>query len=248
MKLSHPLWLPLIAVTCAWLPAVAADGGSAEPVAATNAPQFGTIQLFNGRNLDGLHLFLEDPSADPAKTFSVSDGILHITGKPRGYARTLLPYSDYTLHVEWRFPNGAANSGVLLHMVNRDEIWAKGYEAQLLSGRAGDINIFWDARSNEESLGRMPKGMSTGRLPRPAKDSPEKPLGEWNTFDIVAAGDTLTLTVNGVLVNRMTGLRPEAGTIGLQSEAGAVDFRNVTLTPLPPAVNLHTPMPPPPQN
>ena len=36
----------------------------------------------------------------------------------------------------------------------------------------------------------------TGLLPRPAPESVEKPLGEWNTFDIIAAGDTLTLPLH----------------------------------------------------
>jgi hypothetical protein len=36
----------------------------------------------------------------------------------------------------------------------------------------------------------------------------EKLLGEWSTLDIVAAGDTLTRTVNGVQLNRMTGVPP----------------------------------------
>jgi type 1 glutamine amidotransferase len=229
--------------------AAAASGGAkpgVTPVAPAVDPQFGTIRLFNGRNLDGLKVFLEDPSSDPARTFKVEDGILHVSGTPRGYVRTLVPYADYTLHVEWRFPSGKANSGVLLHMVNRDEIWQKGFEAQLQSGRAGDINVFWDARGREETVNPSSKGGShpTGRVQRPAAQSAEKPLGEWNTFDIVAAGDTLTLTVNGVQVNRMSGVLPSAGTIGLQSEDGPVDFRNVTLTPLRPATALSSPISP----
>src|SRR5258706_10222814 len=229
MKLGKPACLFLTAVLgCPLLPAGAAESGNARPatpsVAASNDPQFGTIQLFNGRNLGGLRVFLEGSSADPAKTFKVEDGILRVRGTPRGYARTQLPYADYKLHVEWRFPNGKANSGVILHIVNRDEIWPKGYEAQLATDRAGDINIFWDARSKEESLGRRPPAFSTGRLARPAAESAEKPLGEWNAFDIVAAGDTLTLTVNGVQGNRMTGVLPSAGRIGRQSGGGRGGF------------------------
>jgi len=225
----------------------AADNGNANNAMVNRssaAAQFGSIQLFNGRNLDGLHAFLEDAAADPANTFRVEDGILHVTGTPRGYVRTEIPFADYKLHLEFRFPSGKANSGVLLHMVNRDEIWAKGFEANLPTDHVGDINFFWDARSNEELLGRSTTGLSTGRLPRSTPRSQEKPLGEWNTFDIVAAGDTLTLTLNGVEVNHMTGVVPSAGSIGLQSEIAAVDFRNVILTPLPPAVDLHAPMPP----
>jgi len=41
----------------------------------------------------------------------------------------------------------------------------------------------------------------------------------------------------------MTGVTPSGGMIGLQAEGTPIDFRNFTLTPLPPAKDLHAPMP-----
>jgi hypothetical protein len=248
MMPSRKGWLFLIAVmSCPWLAAAAAEGADARPVAPasqSNAAQFGTLRLFNGRNLDGWQIYLEDPAADPAKTWTVRDGILRCSGAPQGYIRTQIAYADYRMHVEWRWPNAAGNSGVMLHIVNRDEIWPKSFEANLQAGRVGDINNFWDARSKEEILGRVAGRFTTGRVVRPAKESAEKPPGEWNSFDIVASGDTITLTVNGVEVNHVTGVTPSGGMIGLQSEGGAaIEFRDVTLTPLPPAKELHAPMP-----
>src|SRR5215216_7264943 len=137
---------------------------AAPAIAQTNEPAPAAIQLFNGRNLDGLHVHLEDPAVDPASVWKVEDGVLRCSGAPRGYVRTTLPYADYKLHVEWRWPKGRGNSGIMLHMVNRDEIWPKGIEAQLAAGRAGDFNTFHDARSKEEIVSRNPKGLSTGRL------------------------------------------------------------------------------------
>jgi hypothetical protein len=202
-----------------------------------------TLQLFNGRNLDGLEAYTEKPSAESATTWTVVNGVLVCSGSPRGYLRTRMASADYRLHVEWRWPAGVTkgNSGVILHIVNRDEIWPKAFEANLAAGHAGDINNFVDARSKEEVLGRTPTGFSTGRVTRPAAASAEKPPGEWNTFDIIAAGATLTLIVNGVEVNRVTEVTPSAGMIGLQSEGSAVEFRNLTLTPLPPAKDMHVP-------
>ncbi len=224
---------------------VADSQGATPPVAPapSNAPQFGTIQLFNGRNLDGLQVFLADPTADPAKTWTVKDGILHATGIPHGYIRTQMAYADYKLHVEWRWPGTAGNSGVVMHVVNRDEIWPKGFEVNMLAGQAGNFAVFWDARSKDESVGRIPDRFSTGRLARRAPESIEKPLGEWNAFDIVAAGDTITVMVNGVEVNKMTGVTPSAGMIALQSEGVAIEFRNWTLTPLSAQKDLVTPVP-----
>jgi hypothetical protein len=240
--------LLLVAFVAVWpvLAAVAADttgGAPVTPPALANVAQFGTLRLFNGRNLDGLHPFLADPAADPAKTWSVRDGVLHCTGTPNGYLRTQIAYADYRLHVEWRWSGAGGNSGVILHIVNRDEIWPKGFEANLLMGQAGTFASFWDARAREESVGRIPGRFSTGRLERRGPASAEKPLGEWNNFDIVAAGDTITVSVNGVEVNRLTGATPSGGMIALQSEGAAIDFRNVTLTPLPPAKDMATPVP-----
>ncbi|HEX2854470.1 MAG TPA: DUF1080 domain-containing protein, partial [Opitutaceae bacterium] len=80
-------------------------------------------------------------------------------------------------------------------------------------------------------------------LSRTAPATVEKPPGEWNTYEIVVSGDTITLTVNGTLVNRMTNVQPSAGMIAFQSEGTPIDFRNIELTPLPAAKDLNAPMP-----
>ena len=41
--------------------------------------------------------------------------------------------------------------------------------------------------------------------------SAERPTGEWNTYDIICAGDTVTLRVNGVEQNRATGVTLTSG-------------------------------------
>jgi 3-keto-disaccharide hydrolase len=237
----------LTLMMCPLLAAGAADSATAgppvTPPALSNAPQFGTIQLFNGRNLDGLHVFLTDPAADPAKTWTVKDGVLQGTGTPLGYIRTQMAYADYRLHVEWRWPGTPGNSGVVMHIVNRDELWPKGFEVNMLAGQAGSFALFWDARSKEANVGRIANRFSTGRLVRHAPESIEKAPGEWNAMDIVADGDTITVMVNGVEVNRMTGVTPSGGLIALQSEGAAIEFRNWTLTPLPAQKDLVTQVP-----
>ena len=201
-----------------------------------------TVQLFNGENLDGLYAYSGEAGVEPSEMWQVQEGILHATGVGKGYIRTQLPYADYSLHVEWRWPKEPGNSGVLVNMVNGDQLWPKGFECQLARGRAGEFASFGDARSKEEIVSRNPNGVSTGRLLLRVP-SAEKPIGEWNAYDIVVAGDTITLLVNGVEVNRMTGVAPSAGMIGLQAEGTPIDFRSFALTPLPPAKDLHAPMP-----
>jgi 3-keto-disaccharide hydrolase len=200
-----------------------------------------TIELFNGKNLDGLRVYCEVSDA-AAGLWRVEDGMLRTSGEHKGYIRTEIPYADYKLQLEWRWPAGAGNSGVLFHLVNGDLLWPKGFECQLASGRAGDLSSYVDARSKEEIVSRNPTGYSTGRLPQPGP-SAEKPVGEWNTLEAVAEGDKLTIWINGKQVNRMTGLVPSAGMIAMQAEGAPIDFRNITLTPLPRAKDLHAPMP-----
>ena len=53
--------------------------------------------------------------------------------------RTSKTYSDYKLHVEWRWPSEATNSGIFVHGQYADTIWLKCIECQLQSGNAGDF-------------------------------------------------------------------------------------------------------------
>ena len=64
------------------------------------------------------------------------------------------------------------------------------------------------------------------KAPRKGADV-EKPFGEWNAMEIELKGGTLVNRVNGVELNRLTGIAVPAGAIALQSEGGAVQFRNI---------------------
>lgn len=207
----------------------------------SESPASGT-QLFNGEDLTGLFVYVDGNTHEPSECWRVEDGILRCMGVGKGYVRTNMAYADYRLHVEWRWPESTGNSGLLLHIVNGDVLWPKSFECQLATGRAGEFASFFDARSTDEIVSRNPRGVSTGRLPRPGP-SAEKPLGEWNVYEAIVEGDSITLLVNGTEVNRMTGVRPAAGMIGLQAEGTPIDFRNFSLTPLPPAKDMHAPMP-----
>jgi hypothetical protein len=187
--------------------------------------QTGTIQLFNGKDLENWIFCLKDKSADPGKVFSVRDGLIHITGDPFGYMRTKDSYSDYRLHVEWRWPSEATNSGVFVHAQKPDAIWLKCVECQLMAGNAGDFVCMNGAEMNERSDKSTP-------IVRKLSPSSEKPTGEWNTMEVVCKQDTIEVYVNGVLQNKGTNVSVSSGSICLQSEGKDIEFRNVFLTPL----------------
>jgi hypothetical protein len=60
--------------------------------------------------------------------------------------------------------------------------------------------------------------------------SSEKPVGEWNTMEIVCNESSIEVFVNGVLQNRGTNVSINKGYICLQSEGKSIEFKNIFLT------------------
>lgn len=180
-------------------------------------------QLFNGKDLKGWVFHLKDPSVDPAKVFTVQNGVIHIKGDPFGYMRTQKQYADYNLHVEYRYPGELSNSGVFIHAQQPDTIWPRCIECQLKAGNAADFVLMNGSTMNEQKD-------KSKRMIAKMKDSNEKPAGEWNSMDITCKGNTIEVKVNGLLQNSGTGLNISKGHICLQSEGKDVEFRNVLLT------------------
>jgi hypothetical protein len=183
-----------------------------------------SIRLFNGKDLNNWVFHLKDPSVDPVTVFTIKDGVIHIKGDPFGYMRTKETYSDYNLHVEWRYPSELTNSGVFIHAQQPDTIWLKCFECQLKSGNAGDFVLM-----NGADMNRTDK---SGKVVRKLTESNEKPVGEWNSLDVRCLGNTIEVSVNGTPQNKGTGLNVSKGSICLQSEGKDVEFRNVVLTKL----------------
>jgi hypothetical protein len=61
------------------------------------------------------------------------------------------------------------------------------------------------------------------------KDSRVKPAGEWNTLELTARGQTLTLWVNGAVTCRFNDCGLPEGRVGLEAEGYPVEFRNLKL-------------------
>lgn len=183
------------------------------------------IVLFNGKDLNNWTFHLKDQSVDPAKVFAVRNGVITISGDPFGYMRTNESYSDYTLHVEWRYPVEATNSGVFVHGQKPDTIWLKCFECQLKAGSAGDFVCMNGADMNERTD-------KSNRSVKKLAHASEKPVGEWNSMDVVCKANTIEVIVNGVLQNKGTGLNVNKGHICLQSEGKEIEFKNVYLTKL----------------
>lgn len=187
----------------------------------------GEVAIFNGKDLSGLTAHPND-GGKMEDVWTVRDGVLVCKGTPAGYIRTTRDFKNYVLRLEWRFDpaKGAGNSGVLLRMVGPDKVWPKSVEAQLHSGNAGD---FWNI--DNYVMTTDPKRTS-GRNTKKTHGN-ERPLGEWNQYEIIVNGGDVILRVNGEELNRATGVEANAGKICFQSEGAEIHFRNIVLVPLP---------------
>ena len=215
----------LIAILLTALSAVLPAQARQKKVRAARTRGIDKIQLFNGRDLSNWAFKLRDPGVDPAKVFFVRNGVIHITGEPFGYMRTKDIYSDYQLHVEYRWPMEATNSGIFLHAQLPDTIWPKSVECQLQAGNAGDFICMSGSDMNERSD-------KSKRSVKKMAASSEKPAGEWNVLEIICKTNTIEVSVNGIIQNKATGVNISKGHICLQSEGKDIEFRNVYLTRL----------------
>jgi hypothetical protein len=184
-----------------------------------------TISLYNGKDLSGWVGIFKDANVKTEDVFAVQDGVIHCKGHPAGYIRTEKDYTSYVLKVQWRFVK-PGNSGVLVRVQAPDKVWPKSVECQLNSGDAGDI---WDI---DEFPIKTDPGRTGGRRTKKMKPSNEKPIGEWNEYEITLDGGNLTLKVNGDVQNQATDMQVVPGKILLQSEGAEIEFRNIELTPL----------------
>ncbi|HEY5043114.1 MAG TPA: DUF1080 domain-containing protein [Verrucomicrobiae bacterium] len=185
------------------------------------------VDLFNGKDFSGWTFCLRS-NAEPAKTFSITNGLMHCTGQPFGYARTEKSYRDYKLTVEWRFVKVAPradNTGVFVHLQTPDAVWPREIENQGQFHHQGEIIL----TGGVTAKGYAGPQMHFVKMQRPQN---ENPVGEWNTYEIICRSDTLENYVNGKLMNEVTGLNVTSGAIAVQSEGGDWELRKIFIEPL----------------
>jgi hypothetical protein len=188
-------------------------------------------ELFNGKDFTG---WVADARTGAANAWSIKDGVIVCKGTPSGYLRTNDTYTQYQVTVEWRFTK-SGNTGVVVHInvplpasanIRPNRTWPLCIECQGMHDHQGDFWIWSGAKVNE------PLQQTNGVIMK--KPSAEKPLGEWNTYQVVCKDDTVTIIVNGTEMNKVTGCNLKEGAIGLQSEGAAIEVRKVYVEPLTP--------------
>ncbi len=178
----------------------------------TSPPQWGrAIRLFNGTDLSGWHV------VGGTNQWQAVNNVLR-NGAAGGNLVTDARFTDFKLHLEFRYPKGS-NSGVYLR---------GRYEVQIADSVPPEpVN---------DLLGSV-YGFIT-----PSEMANRKP-DEWQSYDITLLGRMITIVLNGKTVvsnQEIPGITGGAldsdegapGPLMLQGDHGVIEYRNIVLTPV----------------
>ena len=190
-----------------------------------------TENLFNGKDLSNWNFIVDKDKVAAEDVYTVKDGAILIQGMPFGYMYTKKKYSNYILELEWAWVGEASNSGIFLAIAETKagNPFPNGIECQLKAGLAGDFVLL--GGSDLDEYVAPAEGRPSFPVMNKRESSNEKPVGEWNKAKIEVRDGKITVYINGTLQNQGTN-KVKEGYIGLQSEGGPIQFKNVKLTQL----------------
>lgn len=188
------------------------------------------IPLFNGKDLKGWKQY-----AGKEGVWTVEKDMIVCEKAGGGWLGTDKDYADFELRLEYRL-TPAGNSGVYIRAPETGHISRVGMEIQILD----------DAHPNYAKLNNYQYSGSIYHVVGPSERA-TRPAGEWNEMHIWAKGKQVSVTINGkkvvdadltkhlenpAVAKEHTGLKRDAGKIGLQSHTDRVEFRNIRIREL----------------
>lgn len=133
-------------------------------------------------------------------------------------------FGDAVFHCEFRFTKveGKAgyNSGVYVRNSKDGGIW---HQAQIGDGGGGYLFGETPGANGEKKFFTTTGDVKDGRV---------KPAGEWNTIEITARGNVLTLWVNGAVTCEVKDCGNPKGLVGVEGEGYRIEFRNLKVKEL----------------
>ncbi len=240
------------------IPRLLVPAAIAAAVVSAHAADRGFVSLFNGKDLSGWKV----PAGDGGH-WKVLDGVIDYDARSEATGDKNLwsekEYKDFVLKIDWRIkettglypvptvlPDGSHKKGpdgkdIITPTPNADSgIYLRGTSK-------AQLNIWcWPIGSGEvygyRMDQKMPPAVRAGVTPKMRAD---KPVGEWNTFEITMKGDRLTVVLNGKKVIDHAQLPdvPAKGALALQHHGGfkdgkyspassLVQFRNIAIKEL----------------
>jgi hypothetical protein len=208
------------------------------------APQ-GFNALFNGQNLDGWKGLLASPFDNPSKRaglsaeqtaekqkeadanmrahWKVDNGDILFDGKGRSLC-TMKDYGNFEMLVDWKIPP-KGDSGIYLRGSPQVQIWDPFSSVANLNTAVGSGGLF-----NNKTNAANPLKVA------------DKPVGQWNHFQILMIGEKVNVFLNDELVVQNTTLENywdrkqpifPAGQIELQNHGDHLWFKNIYIRELP---------------
>jgi len=143
------------------------------------------------------------------------DGALQGKNGKAGFIVSKDSYTDFEIRAEF-WADDDANSGIFLRCQDRNKVGADN---------AYEVNIF-DKRPDPSYGTGAIVNVAMVRQPMP------KAANRWNTYEITARGDRMTVVLNGLQTVDGHDGRHRSGPIALQSAAGTIRFRKVEIRPI----------------
>jgi hypothetical protein len=251
MRTTRPAWLVaagLLFASLAWVAAGRAEPGD------------GFTALFNGMDLTGWVV----PAGDGGH-WKVVDGVIDYDAESQATGDKALwserEYTDFVLRLDWRLKEAPfINKNVpyiLPDGTHAKDIHGKELRLALPDADSGvylrgdgrfQVNIWcWPIGSGEMYSIRMdPKTLPELRAAVTPRTQADKPVGEWNHFEITVKSKTVTVALNGktVIPGATIPDLPDRGRIALQHHGGKnrrgewtgppslVQFRNIEIKEL----------------
>jgi hypothetical protein len=230
--------------------------------AAMNVAPAGFTSLFNGKDLTGWKI----PVGDNGH-WKVIDGVIDYDASSEATGDkslwTTRSFKNYEARVDWRIketpfistgmrivmPDGSNKKNEAGQEIRITAPDSDSGFIQRGSGKA-QLNIWnWPVGSGE-MYGYRTHAESSAAIKRAATPivNADKNIGEWNTFEVTAKGNTLSVKLNGLVIIPLITLPdlPAEGPLGLQHHGGPkgadgkytgipalVQFRNIFVKELP---------------
>ena len=217
----------------------------------TPGSEDGFISLFDGKTTTGWHTF---GKTGVGKVWKVEDGMLHLDAASKktyqtpegGDIVTNDEYDNFHLKLDWRLsPKG--NSGVIFYVKEEPkykETWHTGPEMQVLDNGTSSAEGHPDAKIVSHRAGDLYDLIVSKEV--------VKPVGEWNTAEIISNNGKLDFYLNGqhtlsttmwdenwktmVAKSKFKDMPDfgiyKKGRIGLQDHGDDVWFRNIKIKKL----------------
>jgi hypothetical protein len=201
-------------------PAIAAD---ADTQSAFKADPQGWVSIMPPTDLKGWYRVSVPPGKElgRAQWHVDADKKLLICDGDGGHDMLLTEkeYGDAIFHFEYRYTKVEGkkgyNSGAYVRNSKDGAIW---HQAQFGDSNGGFLFGVTPTPNGKNKFFILQDQVTSNRV---------KPAGEWNTIEITARGQMLTLWVNGAVTCRFDGCGVKSGHVGLEGEGYRIEFRNL---------------------